>query len=286
MARQLESYSGGKSLNQQVPEPLIQNGEPMSKIKANSASRARVILVTFVLALAPGWLGAGQAEIDQEAVKLLKNSMDYLAALQQFELEAHSTIEVVLETGQKLQFHHTNVLTVQRPNTLHARRLGDLADQEFFYDGETLTLYFPAAGYYAKLKAPDTLEGMLDFATESLDIVAPAGEFIYSNGFDILMEGVQSGFVVPMQSFVEGAICDHLAFSAPGTDFQVWVQQGDQPLPRKLVITSRDVLNAPQFVVRIRNWNLNPEVSAEQFQAQPSEDATKIEFIIREVEGN
>ena len=85
---------------------------------------------------------------------------------------------------------------------------------------------------------------------------------------------------------MEGAVCDHLAFGAPGTDFQVWVQQGDQPLPRKLVITSRDVLNAPQFTVHIRNWNLNPEVSAELFQVQPSEEAMSIEFVVLEAEGN
>ena len=35
--------------------------------------------------------------------------------------------------------------------------------------------------------------------------------------------------------------CDHLAVRlANGVDFQVWIAQGDQPLPRRIVITYND----------------------------------------------
>ncbi|WP_428442365.1 DUF2092 domain-containing protein [Photobacterium sagamiensis] len=56
------------------------------------------------------------------------------------------------------------------------------------------------------------------------------------------------GYVVG-KSVIEGVRCDHLAFRSPYVDWQLWVQEGSEPLPRKLVITSRDVVNAPQFAV-------------------------------------
>lgn len=257
----------------------------MSKIKPSMVSAARACLAASAFLLVPATLVGGQVEIEPNAAKVLEKSMSYVGSLQQFGLEVQNSLEVVLVGGQKIQFDSMVGVTVKRPNKLHAVRLGELIDQEFFYDGKTLTLHDVDAGLYASIEAPDTLEGMLDFARDSLDIVAPAGDFIYSNAFDILMQDTESGFIIG-QSFIEGVWCDHIAFSKPGTDFQVWVQQGDQPLPRKLVITSRDVLNAPQFTVQIKEWNLSPGVPDEKFQFIQPDEAASIEFILLDADGN
>jgi hypothetical protein len=145
-----------------------------------------------------------------------------------------------------------------------------------------LTLSNPSDGVYATVAAPGTLDAALDFARDTLDIVAPAGDLIYPDAFDILMEGVQSGFVVGT-SYFAGTPCDHLAFSAPGTDWQIWIQQGDQPLPRKMVITSRDVISAPQYTVEISDWNPAPKVDDRIFHFTPPEGSMAIEFA--EVQG-
>ena len=225
---------------------------------------------------------AGSA-IEPEAKQILKRSMDYLAGLQQFGLIADSSIEAVLENGQKLQFDSTAAVSVQRPNRFYAVRLGELADQELFYDGEHLTLHQIDAGMYATVEAPGTLEGMLDFARESLDIVAPAGDLIYRNNYEILLDGVESGFVVG-EAVVGGLLCDHVAFSKPELDFQLWVARGETPLPAKLVITSRDVINAPQFTVAMREWDITPNVPKEKFTFAAPDDAVAIEFILLEPE--
>jgi hypothetical protein len=235
--------------------------------------------VAAVLLTVPLGLSAGEPGVDAEAAKILKNSTTYLSGLQQFGLVANSSIEAVLETGQKIQFDNDIAAVMKRPNLFYAARLGDLVEQEFFYDGKTLTLHDVAAGYYATLPAPDTLDGMFDFARDSLDIVAPAGDFIYTNAYDILMEDVESGFVVG-ESVIEGVVCDHLAFSKPGTDFQVWTAQGDKPVPLKIVITSRDVMNAPQFTVLISEWDIVTEYPDEKFAFDKHDEAEEIDFII------
>ena len=255
----------------------------MFRNKRTFALLTRPCLAALILALAPGWIFAGQADVEPMAKSLLKNSMAYLAGLQKFEVVTHNSIEAVLETGQKLQFDTSAGAMVQRPDKLYAARLGELVDQEFFYDGKTLTLHDIDAGFYATLPAPDTLEGMLDFARISLDIVAPASDLVYADAFDILMDGVTSGFVVG-SAWVDGGFCYHLAFSKPGTDFQIWVQQGDQPLPRKLVITSTDVMNAPQFTVHLTDWNVAPEFGEDKFKFVMPDDVVEIDFIILDEE--
>ena len=95
----------------------------------------RLFLAAAILALAPGWALAGKAGVEPEAASILKNSMAYLAGLQKFEVVTHNSIEIVLDTGQKIQFDTSAGAMVQRPDKLYSARLGELVDQEFFYDG-------------------------------------------------------------------------------------------------------------------------------------------------------
>lgn len=229
-----------------------------------------------------GGASTGQATapagIDPQAQKLLQASMAYLASQKQFSADTRSSIEMVLASGQKLQFESTVTMSLQRPNKLLAKRVGDLIDQVFYYDGKSLTLYNPSQGYYAAVPAPGTLEEMLDFAREKLNIVAPGGDFLYRNAYEILMQDVTDGFVVG-KGVVDGARCVHLAFRAPHVDWQIWIQEGQQPLPRKIVITTRDIVNAPQFSVVITKWNLAPALKEGLFNFKPPKDARRVDFL-------
>jgi hypothetical protein len=243
---------------------------------------AKLAMGLTVLAMA-GFSLAAQAQpagIAPEAQRLLKASTDFLASQQQFSAETRNTLEVVLKSGQKIEFNHTARMSAQRPNKLRAERAGDLVDQVFVYDGKSLTLYNPKDKAFAQVAAPDTLEAMLEFARTKLDIVAPAGDLLNKNAYDILMDGVTDGFVVG-KAVIEGVLCDHLAFRAPHVDLQVWVQQGAQPLPRKMLITTRDLPNAPQFAVTVTKWNLKPTFDAKTFRFTPPAGANRVDFLPR-----
>lgn len=216
--------------------------------------------------------------VDPQAAELLRTSTAFLARQRQFSVNARMTIEVVLKSGQKIQFDHTGDLSVQRPDKLRADRRGDLVDQIFYYDGKSLTLYNPGQRYYATVPAPNTLEAMLDFARTKLDIEAPAGDLLYGNAYEIVMDGVTSGFVVG-KSVVEGVRCDHLAFRGADVDWQVWIREGKQPLPCKYVITSREIPGEPEFSVVMTRWDLAPKFTDQTFTFAPTKNAQKVDFL-------
>jgi len=216
--------------------------------------------------------------IDPAAVARLESATDFLAAQKAFTVDTESTLEAVLETGQKIEFGFVIALAVERPNKLRAERQSDLLDQAFFYDGTALTLFNPDEGVYATVDAPPTIEGMLDFAREKLDIVAPAGDLVYPNAFEILMEDVTTAFVVG-EGMVEGVRCDHLAFRNPDTDWQIWIQQGDKPLIRKMVITSADIVGQPEFRVVMSSWDLASTFPDAHFTFKAPEGAVAIDFL-------
>ena len=242
----------------------------------------RIVSVAFLgMLVLTGWPHFSHAQpagIDPQAEKLLKRMSDYLASRQQFSLKAESTLEVVLTSGQKIQFDSPATLEVSRPNKLRAHRKGDIVNQEFFYDGKTLTLYNPKENLYATTAAPPTIDEMLDFAREKLDIIAPASELLYKNAAERMLKESSSGFVVG-QSVVGGVKCTHLAFRGAEVDWQIWIEDGDKPLPRKFILTSKKVAGEPQFSVLIRNWDVAPKFTNQEFSFTPPKGAKKIEFL-------
>src|SRR5262249_1372353 len=153
--------------------------------------------------------------------------------------------EVVLKSGQKIQFDGPATAIVSRPNKMRAHRQGDIYNQEFLYDGKSLTLYSPKEKVYATTAAPATLEETLDFAREKLDVVAAASDFLYKNAGEKMLKEATSGFVVG-RSVVVGVKCTQLAFRSDEFDWQIWVEDGARPLPRKFILTSKKVAGEPQ----------------------------------------
>jgi len=241
-----------------------------------------VAVVAWAMLSSIGWSQIGYAQptgIDPQAEKLLRSMSDYLAGRQQFSLKAESTLEAVLTSGQKLQYDSPATLIVSRPNKMRAHRKGDLANQEFFYDGKNLTLYSPKENLYATSAAPATLDEMLDFAREKLDLIAPAAELLYKNAAEKMLKESTSGFVVG-QSIIGSVKCTHLAFRGAEVDWQVWIEDGAKPLPRKFMITTKQVSGAPQFTVLIRSWDLAPKLTEKEFTFAPPKSAKKIDFLM------
>ncbi|HSE87773.1 MAG TPA: DUF2092 domain-containing protein [Candidatus Binatia bacterium] len=228
-----------------------------------------------------GWPQPGYAQpavMQPEAEKLLRRMSDYLAGRQQFTVRTENTIEVVLTSGQKLQFASPAAASVWRPNKLRADRKGDILNQEFLYDGKNLTLYNPKENLYATTAAPPTIDAMLDFAREKLDVIAPGAEFLYGNAAERMLKETSSGFVAG-PSVVGGVKCTHLAFRGAEVDWQIWIEDGGRPLPCKFVLTSKQVKGEPQFTVLVRNWDLAPKLTDRMFTFTPPKGAKKIEFL-------
>jgi hypothetical protein len=240
-------------------------------------SQCCVIATLATLSVAAQAQSAGVAP---EAKQILKASTDFLASQQRFTADTRNTLEIVLKSGQKIEFNSTGHQFVHRPNKLRSERSGDLVEQVFVYDGKSLTLYQPQAKVYAQVAAPGTLEEMLDFARTKYDVVAPFGDLLFKNAYDILMDGVTEGLVVG-KAVIEGVVCDHLAFRAPDLDWQIWIQEGAQPLPRRIVITTLDLPNAPQFAVTVARWNLEPTFDAQTFMFTPQAGMQQIELLPR-----
>jgi len=92
------------------------------------------------------------------------------------------------------------------------------------------------------------------------------------------MEDVKSGMVVG-SSIVDGVDVHHLAFRGSEVDWQIWIQKGDKPFPRKYLITSKWIAGAPQGTALLSDWNTAVKLDDARFTFSPPPEAHKIGFI-------
>ncbi|WP_375758443.1 DUF2092 domain-containing protein [Corallococcus exercitus] len=223
--------------------------------------------------------------IDPQAQRILRQMSDFLSAQREFSVRTEGTLDEVLDSGQKVQLQRAGDVRLQRPNRLRVDRTGDLARLHLFYDGRQLTLHGERANAYATTPAPSTLDATLDMASQKLGLDAPGADLLVSNPYAVLTEDVRSGKYLG-SSRVDGVAVHHLAFrNNDGVDWEVWVEDGPRPLPRKYVITSRDLPGAPQYSVNLSEWNLSPELTPDQFQFTPPRDAMRVSFLAPDAQG-
>jgi hypothetical protein len=214
--------------------------------------------------------------IEPEAMEALNKMGAYLRTLKDFQVQAEITEEDVLSDGEKLQFAHTTNVLAHLPNKLRAEVSGDRKERLFLYDGKSFTFFAQRVGYYAAVPAPPTIGELIDVVRDKYDIEIPLLDLFLWGG-----PRATTNKITAAADFgpgeVGGVTCEHYAFRQPGLDWQVWIQLGDHPVPRKLVLTTTTDDARPQHT-SVFTWNLAPSYNEATFVFDPPPDAHKIVF--------
>ena len=219
----------------------------------------------------------GEPKIEPKAQQTLRDMSQFLGRQKSFEVKTESSTDTVGDDGQKVQLNAQAEVSVERPNHLRIDRKGDFADLQLLFDGKKITVYAGKQKYYAQDDAPPTLDQAIVHMQERLDIDAGPADLLFSDSHAILTEDVVNGQYVG-RSIVDGVPTHHLAFQGREVDWEMWVEEGPRPLPKKYVITSKKMQAAPQHSIVLSNWRLGVDLPDERFTFRPPPGAQKIEF--------
>jgi hypothetical protein len=232
--------------------------------------------------LLSGWLGLGclqaQTNIAPRAQQVLRAACQFLAQAPHFGLTAEVWREHVTDTGQKLQFARQVDMQVERPNRLHVEIQSAYTDRGFWYDGKQLSVLDRKSNFYSTTPMPANLDAMLDAAHDKFGIDLPLIDLAVSDPYTNAIARVQTGRYLGVSTAM-GYPCHHLAFTQANIDWQVWIQDGPQPLIRKFVITHKQEPEAPEFTGLVRQWDLLDRISNFEFAFQPPRGATKVRML-------
>lgn len=242
-----------------------------------SVSRFGIRLASLAVGVGLAVMPAAAQGIEPEAEKILRSMSSYLSGLATFTAEYDVDDEVVDTAGQKLQYSASGSIALERPSKLHFARKGSFVDAEVVFDGTNISVWGKKLNVYAQIPSPGpTLDEAVEEMRAATGLDVSGADLLSADPYAVLTDDVISGVHVG-DGIVGGVECDHLAFRNPRVDWQIWIQKGDQPLPMKYVITTKWVTGAPQYTLRLKNWNIAPTLDQKQFEFTIPPGATKLE---------
>jgi hypothetical protein len=256
---------------------MIVGGSKMNqKVLSKSCYRSfvgRIVGVGVMVAATVAWLPSAQAADD--AVQILKSMSDYVASQKNISLTYDSDVEVITPEVEKIQFTSSGKVLLSRPDKMRASRTGGYADFEIVFDGKTVSGLGKNINAYTQIEAAGSIDQLIAKLRSMNLLTAPGADLLGSHVFDDLMADVIVAKHIG-RGVVDGVECEHLAFRDMDIDWQLWVEVGDRPIPRKYVITSKGVGAAPQYTLRIKEWKTDAPISADAFTFTPPKGAKKV----------
>lgn len=236
---------------------------------------ARMLKLCAVLTIATALLSNPSYGQDNGARRILGTMSDFIASQRNISIAFDSDVEVLTQELQKIQFTSSGSVLMSRPNKLRVTRTGGYSHAEIVFDGKAATLLNKDANVYARLETSGSIDQLVDQLRSDHSIVAPGADLLLVNVLGNLMDGVIDGKHIGI-GVVDGVECEHLAFRTPELDWQIWIETGSRPIPRKYVITSKAVTAAPQYTLRIKEWRTDPEINADSFAFKAPQAATEV----------
>jgi hypothetical protein len=235
---------------------------------------SRTLAALALAGLAVPALAQQPPAVDPGAMSALQAMGTYLRTLKSFQVDVATTDEDVLDDGQKIQYSGTTSILARMPNGLRAEVSNDRHDRTYLYDGKSFTLFAKRLNYYATVPAPPTVGELARTLDEQYDVGVPIVD-LFRWGTPSFSTAAVTGAIDVGPSVVDGVTCQQYAFRQDDIDWQIWIQKGDYPLPRRLVITTKTDEARPQHTAEY-TWNLAPSFNDAAFVFDPPEGAGKV----------
>ena len=253
---------------------LMRKQNAISRLSCRAVSLP-IVIVGALLTMTVSFIPDAHAQKSDDATRILKSMSDYVASQKTISLTYDSDVEVITSEVEKIQFTSSGKVLLNRPDKIRASRTGGYADVEIVFDGKTVSATGKNINAYTQFESAGSIDQLIAKLRGMNLIAAPGADLLGSRIFDDLMADVIVAKHIG-QGVVDGVECEHLAFRNLEIDWQLWVEVGARPIPRKYVITSKGVGGAPQYTLRIKEWKTDVPIGADAFVFAPPQGANKV----------
>jgi len=261
---------------------LRRKGRTMLSGKIAKARLARTLLCLvagfFSAVIAPARADNPQryAISDEASVALARMSKTLSA--KQFSFDARTFRSYVGANGELLHIAHTLTTIFRRPDRLSLDVSGDDGSIKIRYDGETIVIFGVEQKQYARIPVSGSIDKALDALQERTGTDFPLADLLSDDPGGSVLAGVTSGGQVGM-STIDDVPCRHFFFSqAPDMEFELWLEDNEQSLPRRFVVTYRSVPGRPTFIAELSNWDFSIDAPDSDFGFDPPVGVTEVEL--------
>lgn len=213
-----------------------------------------------------------------EAKAIMLRMANYLAQAPKFTVNMSDNYDTLQATGQKIEFGEKRKIVVSRPNGLRVEIEESNGEKHVFtYDGKDMTVFNPSQNVYAQTAKAGGIDEAVIYLLKDLHMRLPLAALLISR-FPTEIETRTLSLDYVEKTAIHGVPTHHLAGSTDTVDYQVWIAEGAQPLPQRIVMTYKNTEGQPQFRAQFTDWNLAPTVNDADFAFTPPAGGRKIAF--------
>ena len=209
--------------------------------------------------------------------EIVKRMSDHLAQAKSFTVETTDS-RTRSRGGKEIAVRTTRQLTLRRPDRLALRVSGDM-DLRGWYDGSQLTFVSDPQKVWARAKGAANIDETLDRMADRLAMPLPMADFLYSSPYDALIGTESTGGYVGTET-VGGVACHHLAYKHPSVDWELWVPESGDPLPKKFVVTSKASKSGRKTEVMFDKWTVGAEAADAAFTPEVPAGYERIQIVV------
>jgi hypothetical protein len=245
-----------------------------------------VVVLVAGLALPPAAISAenppaaATSPESQDAKALLMRMADLLAKTQAFSVTIPANYDVVQDNGEKIEFGQVRQVFIARPDRLRIQ--SEFSNGEkltIYFDGKDLIMFSPKENVFAKLETKGSVDDMLKHVVLDLQTPIPLAMLFSQSIKEELEKRITEIDYVELTT-IAGKPADHLAVRTADIDFQIWLAQGEQPLPLRVVITYKKEVGQPQFRANLSDWNLAPKIDEAALAFSQPAGAEAVPFMV------
>ena len=163
----------------------------------------------------------------------------------------------------------TGEVPARRPDRLAARVGGDLGSFSLWYDGAAVTVWDPTRNAYAAGPAAGTLEQTVAWLEDRLGLGVPIRPLLAADPYAALVQDGETTGVHVGRGVVGNVAVDHYALRNPDADWEIWIEAGLRPLPRRISVMERDDRGPSRATIDFEDWNLAPRLPDRAFAFVP-----------------
>ena len=243
-------------------------------------SLAVFVAISFCYgAIAVAKEGAAANVSPKEARAILMRMAEFMAKTGNFSVSVRDSYDVFQKSGQIIEFSEMRRITMVRPDRLRIDVEESSGDRQMLlFNGKELTVATPNRNVYARTPQPGSIDDAVNYVIADLGMKVPFSVLLQTTAPKELDRKTQTIDYVEKTS-IFGAPAHHLAGRTAKVDYQIWIADGDQPLPQRLVLTYRKEKGQPQFRAQFSDWNLAAETPASLFEFIPTAGMNKITFL-------
>lgn len=231
----------------------------------------------------PAAAGASAEEplVDPDAVEPVRRMVETLTGAKQLAFTVEQEYDAIQDDDEAIEFGSRSEHVIRRPDRLRIERWDRSGRHlQACYDGRTVTVYDDGPNVFASAERSGSLDQLTDFLRDEVGLRLPLADLFGEDLRQVLLDNVIAARHVDVQT-IEKRPCDHVALrTREGVGIQLWIRQGSQAVPERIVVNFERARGRPQFRATFTDWNLSPRTPDRLFAFDPPSEARQVPFVL------